>query len=124
MKKHFWDLIEALRRENCFVCDQRNMNSFLWSYTPRKRHNFEYDKMAYGNSGGTPALERASQSLEMPRRRLRVWRHSAIGVAYYPPIGINATKGEPHTKVEQAQWQVGLGTPRDPALNKLLNNFK
>ena len=80
--------------------------------------------MTYGNSGGTPALERASQSLEMPRRRLRVWRHSAIGVAYYPPIGINATKGEPHTKVKQAQWQVGLGTTRDPALNKLLNNFK
>ena len=44
MKKHFWDLIEALRRENCFVCDQRNMNYFFRSYTPRKRHDFEYNK--------------------------------------------------------------------------------
>ena len=85
MKKHFWDLIEALRRENCFVCDQRNMNYFFRLYTPRKRHDFEYNKMAYGNSGGTPTLIRASQSLEMTPRRLRVLRHSAIGVAYYPP---------------------------------------
>ena len=122
-EKHFWNLREALRGEKSIVSDQRNMNSFLWSYTPRKRHNFEYDKMAYGNSGGTPALERASQSLEMPRRRLRVWRHSAIGVAYYPPIGINATRGEPHTKVEQAQWQVGSGIPRDPSLKTFIKPF-
>lgn len=81
MKKHFWDLIEALRGEKSIVCDQRNMNPFLWSYTSRKRHSFEYNKIAYGNSGRTPALQRASQSLEMTSRRLRVWRHAAIGVA-------------------------------------------
>ena len=115
MKEHFRNLREALRRENILVCDQRNMNPFLWSYMPRKRHNFELRKMSYDKSGGMPVLKRTSQSIGITRRRLRVLRHSAIGVAYYPPIGINATRGEPHTKVEQAQWQVGLGTPRDPA---------
>ena len=124
MKEHFRNVREALRRENILVCDQRNMNPFLWSYMPRKRYNFELRKMTYDKSGGMPELKRTSQSIEITRRRLRVLRHSAIGVAYYPPIGINATRGEPHTKVEQAQWQVGLGTTRDPALNKLLNNFK
>lgn len=85
MKKHFWGLREALRREKSIVYDQRNTNPFLWSYMPRKRHDFEYNKMAYGNSVRTPALERALQSLKTPRRRLRVLRQSAIGVAYYPP---------------------------------------
>ena len=81
MKKHFWNLREALRRKNALVCDQRNMNPFLWSYTPRKRHKFEHRKMAYSNNGGTPALKRTSQSIEITRRRLRVLLHSAIGVA-------------------------------------------
>ena len=123
MKEHFRNLREALRRENILVCDQRNMNPFLWSYMLRKRHNFELRKMSYDKSGGMPALKRTSQSIEITRRRLRVLLHSAIGVAYYPPIGINATKGEPHTKVEQAQWQVGLGTPRDPASKRFSTKF-
>ena len=40
-----------------------------------------------------------------------------------PPIGINATRGEPHTKVEQAQWQVGSGIPRDPSLKTFIKPF-
>jgi len=123
MKEHFRNVREALRRENILVCDQRNMNPFLWSYMPRKRHNFELRKMSYDKSGGMPELKRTSQSIEITRRRLRVLRHSAIGVAYYPPIGINATKGEPHTKVEQAQWQVGSGIPRDPSLKTFIKPF-
>ena len=81
MKKHFWCLRESLRRKKSIVYDQRNMNPFLCSYTPRKRHNLELRKMAYGNNGGTPTLKRASQSLETTRGRLRVLRHSATGVA-------------------------------------------
>lgn len=84
MKEHFRNLRETLRRENILVCDQRNMNPFLWSYMLRKRHNFELRKMSYDKSGGMPALKRTSQSIEITRRRLRVLLHSAIGVAYYP----------------------------------------
>lgn len=81
MKELFWDLREALRRENTLVCDQRNMNPFLWSYMLCIRHDYKLNRMTYGNSGGTPALKRASQSLKTSRRRLRVLRHPAIGVA-------------------------------------------
>lgn len=84
MKKHFWDLIEALRRENCFVCDQRNMNFFLG----RIRH---VNDMTSNTTNGlrqqwqNASIGSASQGLETTIRRLRVLRHSAIGVAYYPP---------------------------------------
>ena len=70
MKELFWDLREALRRENTLVSDQGNMNHFLWSHMPRIRHEYEHGKMAYSNNGGTPALKRASQSLETTPKAL------------------------------------------------------
>ena len=93
MKEHFRNLREVLRRENILVCDQRNMNPFLWSYMLRKRHNFELRKMSYDKSGRMPALKRTSQSIEITRRRLRVLRHSAIGVGLLPPYWHQCHKG-------------------------------
>ena len=93
MKEQFWDLIEALRCENTLVYDQRNMNHFLWSYMPRIRHEYEYGKMGYGNSGGTPALKRALQNLEMTPKalaRMATCRHRG---SLLPPYWHKCHKG-------------------------------
>ncbi len=54
-------------------------------------------KMAYGNNGGTPALKRASQSLETtPKALARIAAPRNSGSLILPSCA-NAAKGKSHT---------------------------
>ncbi len=68
MEEQFWDLREALRRENTLVRDEWHTNFFSWRHNARKRCATR-STMAKG-SRGVSLLCRASPSLAKSRKAL------------------------------------------------------
>lgn len=91
------------------------MNPFLWRYNAQKSRGTRSMKMAYGNNGGTPALKRASQSLETTPKalaRMATCRHRG---SLLPPTDMKCQKGGHTPRLSKLSGYVGSGCyPKNP----------
>ena len=99
------------------------MNPFLWRYNAQKSRGTRSMKMAYGNNGGTPALKRASQSLETtPKALARIAAPRNSG-SLLPTSWENPQCCRHTPRLSKLSGWVGLGTPRDPALETFIEQL-